>query len=110
MALDVFEDGIPLFLYLVAALLVGMTILMIANMDPSFAKLPLIFSYIGVAILAGTIVAYYEITFQTMVMALFVLVGGWFILLYRRIRNWRDERWRNKYIKRQVKNGVKSHA
>ena len=110
MALDVFEDGIPLFLYLVAALLVGMTILMISNMGMSYDKLPLFFSYIGVAILAGTIVAYYEISFQTMVIALFVLIGGWFILLLRRFSNWKDERRRNKWIKTQSKKGVKSHA
>ena len=80
-------------------------------MDPSFAKLPLFFSYIGVAVLAGTVVAYYEITYQTMVMALFVLVGGWFILLYRRFSKWRNKRQQDKFYKHLSKEkGVRSNA
>jgi len=105
------DDGIGLFLILAAGLLVGMTILMIANMGVSYDKLPLFFSYVGVALLSGTVVAYYEITYQQMVLALFVLVGGWFILMMRRLFNWRDERRRNKWIKHQSKSkGVKIHA
>lgn len=97
---NIFSYDVSPVLLLIAAVLVGMTILMVANMSLSNDKLPLFFSYIMVAILAGTLVAYYEITFQQMALALLIMVGGWFFLILRRFSVWNDKRRHHKWLSR----------
>ena len=110
---NIFGYDVDPILLLASALLVGLTILMVSNMSFSNDKLPLFFSYIMVAVLAGTVVAYYEITFHTMALAMILMVGGWFYLMYRRVKNWYMKREDTKYtrsIRRASKKGGVSHG
>jgi len=100
---NIYGYDVSSILILISAVLVGMTILMVANMSLSNDKLPLFFSYIMVAILAGAIVAYYEVTFQQMALALIIMVGGWFFLILRRFTKWSEERNNKKWLKRSRK-------